>query len=105
MIHRMQAKGLSVLALATAALMALPYYAMASLPKVVLWIIGWAGLQSMIAYYTLLWALHRSNLAFYSVFVGDALLRLATLGAVTCGLYATGMPYTLPLLSLAMGYF
>jgi hypothetical protein len=77
---------------------------MAHLPKVVLWIIGWTGLQSMIAFYALLWALHRSNLAFFSIFVGDALLRLATLGVVTCGLYAAGLPFTVPLLSLAMGY-
>src|SRR5947207_1428998 len=101
MIRTVQAKGLSVLALATLILMALPYLMMNPLSSVVLWILGWTGVQSMAVFYGLLWALHRSDFAFYAIFVGDALLRLATLGALAYGLFAAGLAYTVPLLSLA----
>jgi len=62
------------------------------------------GLQSMAAFWALLWALPRSNGAFFSVFAGDALLRLAGLGVAAWWLWSRHQPYTAPLIILAFAY-
>lgn len=99
-----QAKGLSALVVATSAFLGFSFL-IKGLPRVVPGIILWAGLQSMAAFYGLLRALPRSNEAFFSVFVGDALLRLVSLGAITLLLYHWRVPFTVPLVTLAMVYF
>jgi hypothetical protein len=63
------------------------------------------GLQTMVAFVGLGWALHRTDYSFYSIFVGDALLRLAGLGLMTYWLWSSHLPYTGPLLSLGVAYF
>lgn len=63
-----------------------------------------AGIQSMAAFWALLWALPKSNTSFFSVFVGDALLRLGALAASTYWLSSQKMAYTVPLLALALAY-
>jgi hypothetical protein len=62
------------------------------------------GLQSMAAFWALMWALPKSNSAFFSIFVGDALLRLTGLGLATGWLWARQLPFTAPLLTLAFAY-
>lgn len=99
-----QAKGLSALGVATIAFLGLSFL-IKGMPRAVPGIILWAGLQSMAAFYGLLRALPQSNEAFFSVFVGDALLRLASLGVITLLLYRWHVPFTLPLLTLAGVYF
>jgi len=103
MIQAIQAKGLSVLATVTVLLTGASFLirgAQAAVAALVLW----AGLQSMAAFYALLWALHRSNRDFFAVFVGDALLRVLTLGVATALLYLWKVSFTLPLITLAMTY-
>ena len=63
-----------------------------------------AGLQSVAAFSALLWALSKSDRVFFSVFVGDALLRLAVLGIALYWLCSRHMDYTGPLLSLGFSY-
>jgi len=99
-----QAKGLSALALATIAFLGLSFL-IKGLPRAVPGIILWAGLQSMAAFYGLLRALPRSNEAFFSVFIGDALVRLLSLGVITLLLCQWREPFTIPLLTLALVYF
>ncbi len=60
-----------------------------------------AGLQSMAVFWGFLWALPRSNGAFFSVFVGDALLRLTGLALVIYVLWLRHLSYPGPLLTLA----
>jgi len=48
---------------------------------------------------------NRTDHSFYSIFVGDALLRLAGLGLMTYRLWSRPLPYTGPLLSLGVAYF
>ena len=63
-----------------------------------------AGLQSVAAFSALLWALSKSDRVFFSIFVGDALLRLAILGIALYWLFSRHMDYTWPLLSLGFSY-
>jgi hypothetical protein len=63
------------------------------------------GLQTMAAFLGLGWALERRDHSFYSIFVGDALLRLVGLGLATYWLWSRSLPYTGPLLSLGLAYF
>ena len=103
MIRPIRAKGLSVLAIATIALFLISFLIKGS-PKAVSGVVLWAGLQSMVAFYGLLWALPRSNQAFFSVFVVDALIRMVSLGVITFFLYHFRIPFTIPLVSLAVVY-
>jgi hypothetical protein len=103
MIQANQAKGLSVLAVVTTLLAGASFLIRGSQAAVAALVV-WAGLQSMAAFYALLWALPRSNRDFFAVFVGDALLRVVTLGVATTSLYLLKVPFTVPLLTLAMTY-
>lgn len=103
MIRALQIKGLSVLGFLTAtsfAASSLMKHPVSWLP----WIILAVGLQSMAAFWALLWALPKSNRAFFSVFAGDALLRSAGLGIATYWLLSNRLPPAPPLLTLAFSY-
>jgi hypothetical protein len=63
-----------------------------------------AGIQSVAAFWVLLSALSKSNRVFFSVFVGDALLRLAVLGVALAWIGSRHADYTAPLLSLGFSY-
>jgi len=62
------------------------------------------GMQSMAAFWALMWALPKSNWAFFAIFVVDALLRVVVLGLVTYWLGSRHLAYTAPLLTLAFSY-
>ncbi len=61
-------------------------------------------LEGMAACWALKWALPKSNTVFFSVFVGDAFLKLAALGGITAWLLSKNLPYTTPLITLALSY-
>jgi len=65
----------------------------------------WAGGESLLAFYGLSWSLSRSNRAFFSVFAGGSLFRLATIGIAAWWLTAAHIPPAVPLLSLVAAYF
>ncbi len=96
-------KGFSALAAGTILLLLLTFL-IKGLPSAVSYLIFWAGVQSAFAFHGFLWALERSNEAFFSIFVGDALLRLLTLGLAAVILWRFHISYTAPLLALAMAY-
>jgi hypothetical protein len=94
-LRTIRIQGLSALGLSTGLLLVI-----SSQPAIILA----AGLQSMIVFWALLWALSKSNRAFFSVFVGDALLRAVGLGIVAYWAWSNQLPYTSPLLTLAFAY-
>jgi hypothetical protein len=98
-------KGLSAIACVTAFLLWIACLINRPLNPIVCGLVLGTGLQSMAAFLGLGWALHRSNRSFFSIFVGDALLRLAGLGITASWLWSGHMPYTGPLLSLGSAYF
>src|SRR5205823_6659724 len=104
MNRNIQIRGLSTLALATIVLVLLSFLIQVSPRQAVIALLMGSGLQSMAAFYALTWAIPRSDKAFFSVFIGDALVRLLVLAAAVYGLHIAHTPYALPLLSLAMGY-
>jgi hypothetical protein len=61
-------------------------------------------MEGALALGCLKWALSKSNRTFFSVFFGDALLRLAGLGFVAWWLWSSREPFVGPLLTLAFGY-
>ncbi len=96
--------GLSSLALATALL---AFLSKAFHPSGFAWtafLLLVAGFQSMVAFGGLGWALERPGKAFFSIFVGDALLKLVWLGFAVYWLGSRSMPYAAPLLSLGYAY-
>ena len=62
------------------------------------------GFQTMAAFWGLGWALPRSNSAFFSIFVGDALLKMTGLALATWWLWSRSLPYTGPLLTLGFAF-
>jgi len=62
------------------------------------------GLQTMAAFWGLGWALPRSNSAFFSIFVGDVLLKMTGLALATWCLWSRRLPYTGPLLTLGFAF-
>jgi hypothetical protein len=66
-------------------------------------IIG-TGLEGAAAIWALKWALPKSDRAFFSIFVGDAFLRLTALGFVTWWLLSRHLPFVGPLLTMGIGY-
>ena len=91
-------KGISALAVTTAILLWISSLLATSTPISVTMIVG-AGVQSTAAFWALLWALSKSDRVFFSVFVGDALLRLVVLGFAVCWVYWKHVDYTAPLLA------
>ena len=61
-------------------------------------------MEGSAAIWALKWALPKSNAAFFSVFVGDALIRLTGLGLATGWLLYHHLSYVAPLLTLGLGY-
>ena len=96
--------GLSALAITTVLLLSVSLLIDKQSSLLVPIIVLGVGLQSMAVFGALFWALPRSNRAFFSIFVGDALLRLVGLGWASFWLWSGHLPYTGPLLSLAAAY-
>jgi hypothetical protein len=61
-------------------------------------------IEGAAAIWALKWALPKSDAAFYSVFAGDALLRLVALGGVVWWVLSRHEPIVAPLLTLGFGY-
>jgi hypothetical protein len=61
-------------------------------------------IESAAAIIALKWALLKSDQTFFSIFFGEAFLRLAVLGGVTGWLYIKHLPFVGPLLTLGFGY-
>ncbi|MFA5975040.1 MAG: hypothetical protein WC859_02625 [Elusimicrobiota bacterium] len=97
-------KGLRFIASATILFVLLSFLYKGHSQKAAAWLLGWTGVQSMAAFSGFVWSMTRSSKIFYSIFVGDALLRLVVLAVAVGVLYQTRTPFTFPLLSLAMGY-
>ena len=74
-------------------------------PSITLWILAWAGGESLISFYGLNWGIGRSNRAFFTLFVGGSLIRLVSLGVVAYIVTVLGVPPAAPLLSLVLAYF
>ena len=62
------------------------------------------GLEGAAATWAFKWALLKSDAAFFSIFVGDALLRLTGLGLVTWWLAYRHLPFVAPLLTVGFGF-
>jgi hypothetical protein len=97
-------KGLSVMAVMTVLFVMLSFLYKGHSQQAAAWLLGWTGVQSMAAFGGFAWSMSRSSKVFYSIFVGDALLRLVVLAVTVVVLYRTKTSFTFPLLSLAMGY-
>ena len=61
-------------------------------------------LEGAAALWALKWAMPKSNRTFFSVFVGDAMLRLIGLALATYWLWTRHLPFTGPLVTLAFAY-
>lgn len=105
MIRKIQIQGLSVLALSSAGLLIAGTFMPAPVREPVLWVFGWAGLESLAAFFALTWGIERSNKAFYASYIGGALLRLASLGIAAACFWTLKIPPAIPLLSLVGAYF
>lgn len=62
------------------------------------------AIETAAAIWALKRALSKSDPAFYLIFFGDALLKLAALGGITVWLYVRHLPFVGPLLTLGFGY-
>ena len=100
MINRKQIEGFSLLFIAALASFALAFHLPWMAPPATRWVVAWAGVERLIGFYLLAWAMHRSDNVFYASFVGGILFRLASLGAVAALLYMNHVPLLIPLLSL-----
>lgn len=104
MIQPIQAKGLSALLLTTGLLVLVAHLMSHLFPPASFWFLGWSALQSAVAFLLFTWAVRISDKAFYSVFFADAALRLISLAVAIYLLHSWNVPYTVPLLTLALGY-
>ena len=97
-------KGISALILVTAVLAWVSSRLGAAAAHASALVVVIAGLQSVVAFAALIWSLSKSDRMFFSIFVSDALLRLAVLAVVVYLLCLRHMDYTGPLLSLGFSY-
>jgi hypothetical protein len=102
--QKIQNRGLIAIAFTTALLMVASYRFLRKPDPFILGVVLAVGIQSMAAFWGLLWALPKSNRAFFSIFVSDSLLRLVGLGLATYWLWSRHLPFTGPLLILAFAY-
>ena len=93
--------GISTLALVVIGFGTLAAIASWHLPPALTGFIAFAGLQSIAGFCGLLWAIPRSNRAFYTIFVADALLRFFALGVLAYWLWINHLSYTGSLLVFA----
>lgn len=70
----------------------------------ILSIAAWIVIEGAIAIGALKWALPKSDAAFFSIFVGDALVKLLALGGVAGWILTKHQPMVAPLLTLGFGY-
>ena len=99
-----QVKGLIAISLTTGALLGLAFLFLRDHSKSSVFLLGWTGLQSMAAFLALVGSLRKSNKVFYSIFLGDAAIRLVTLAVATYLLHLRSLPYAAPLITLAVSY-
>lgn len=105
MIRRIQIQGFSALLLMTTALLLLTYFVHHADH---LWIQGMillAGLECLVGFLMISWAIRGSDRLFYSVYVGGVLARLILLGAAAYVLERFAVPLAAPLLTLVLTYF
>jgi hypothetical protein len=105
MSQRSLIQGLVSLTFATLSFIAIVKYLHPSVSNATLWVIGFAGLESLIAFSGLRWSLSRSSKSFLITFFGGMLVRLASLGIVTLILAKLQISPTAPLLGLVGAYF
>lgn len=96
--------GLSVLGITTLLLLSASFFLYKTIQTPSFVVLLVTGVQSMAAFWGLAWALPKSDKAFFSIFVGDALLRLAGLGLATYWLWSRHLPYTGALVLLGFAY-
>lgn len=96
--------GLSVLAITTLLLLSISAFLYKTPFTLSFTLLLITGLQSMACFWGLGWALPRSNQAFFSIFVGDALLRLVGLGFAVYYLQSRNLPFTGTLVLLGFAY-
>jgi hypothetical protein len=105
LIPRNRLQGLSAIIAGSLLLVLVSWKAGLGVPGATLWVLLWAGFESVIAFCSLSWSLPRSNRAFFSFFVGGSLFRLLSLGVVAWILVAVKAPPAVPLLALVCAYF
>lgn len=105
MIQKNQILGLSALAFTSLLLISLAALFRSAIPGPTLWVLVWAGSESLLAFFGLSWSLSRSNRVFFSMFAGGTLLRLVSIGVAAYVLSVLKAPPTIPLLSLVLAYF
>jgi hypothetical protein len=108
MIHRETRTlllGLSTLTGISVVLIVLAKILQPTIPEATMWVLIWAGIESLLAFRGLNWGLERSDRAFLSVFFGGTLLRLFSLGLIASFLVALQIPPAIPLISLVSAYF
>ena len=64
----------------------------------------WVLIEGVVATWALRWSSTKSDKAFFSIFVGDAFLKMTGLALAVWWLWAHQLPYTQPLLMLGGGY-
>lgn len=104
MMRPIQVKGLSALVAATLLLVLLARQLPLTISPLSYAILVWSSFQSMIAFFFFTWSVQKSDRAFFSVFVSDALVRFLSLGVAVYLLHSWNQAYTVPLLTLALGY-
>ena len=97
--------GLSALTVSSLALIVVSFLIRSLSSAAVLWVLVWAGVESLLGFYSLSWGLKKSNKLFFSVFAGGSLLRLVSIGFVAGLMCWLRVSPTLPLLSLVFAYF
>ena len=105
MIHRNQIQGFSALVACTLLLLFLARLTHLASSPIVLWVLVWAGMESLMSFYGISWGLERSNRVFFSIFGGGFIVRLVSLGVLAYTSIQLSISPTLPLLSLAAAYF
>ncbi len=98
-------KRLGLSSLLAASLLLLGIAFLWDLPRAAAWVLVWAGVESLLAFYGVSWGLERSNQIFLSIFFGGMLLRLVSIGVVAALLTLWSIPPVIPLVSLVAGYF
>ena len=105
MTRRNLVKGLGTLVGMTAVLLVGATFYQSTVRQPTEWVLAWAGLESIVVFSLLYWALDRPVNVFYGIFVGGTLMRLASLMLVGLVLHAAGITPTVPLLTLVFSYF
>jgi hypothetical protein len=99
-IHPVQAKALKIIGVVVLGLWGFSFLIKGSHPGLV----ALAGFQCLVGFWAITWAVQRSDKMFFSIFAGDALMRLVTILLTAWLLHQKQSPLTIPLLSLSGVY-